>query len=103
MRNCPGCDVSPGNNHIPGCDIETCPECGMQSIGCDCEKRTGNIPWEGDGHNKITCRKLGWYATYIPNTGWKPCNSYSHGATEDLNRLYSEAVWDKETLQFVLK
>lgn len=33
---CPDCNVEPGQLHVPGCDIERCPRCHCQAIGCDC-------------------------------------------------------------------
>lgn len=38
---CGDCAVLKGQYHVPGCDIEQCPACGGQVIGCDCE-------YEGD-------------------------------------------------------
>lgn len=38
---CDDCAVIKGQFHVPGCDIERCPACGGQAIGCDCE-------YEGD-------------------------------------------------------
>lgn len=35
-RDCPDCGAVPGAFHVPGCDVEHCPRCGGQSIGCDC-------------------------------------------------------------------
>ncbi len=34
---CGDCAVMKGQYHVPNCDIERCPRCGGQSIGCDCE------------------------------------------------------------------
>ena len=34
--HCPDCAVAKGQYHVPGCDIERCPRCGGQVIGCYC-------------------------------------------------------------------
>lgn len=34
--HCHDCNVRPGQFHHPGCDMERCPKCGGQAIGCDC-------------------------------------------------------------------
>jgi hypothetical protein len=36
-RNCGDCNCPPGGFHHAGCDVERCPRCGGQAIGCDCE------------------------------------------------------------------
>ncbi len=35
-RPCPDCKVQQGQFHVPSCDLEECPSCGGQAIGCDC-------------------------------------------------------------------
>jgi hypothetical protein len=32
---CHDCGAAKGNLHHPGCDVERCPVCGLQAIGCD--------------------------------------------------------------------
>lgn len=34
---CGDCAVAVGLFHVPGCDVERCPACDGQAIGCDCE------------------------------------------------------------------
>ncbi len=33
---CGDCDAITGQYHVTGCDVERCPSCGGQMIGCDC-------------------------------------------------------------------
>jgi hypothetical protein len=33
---CPDCNVAPGGNHHPNCEMEHCPKCGGQLISCAC-------------------------------------------------------------------
>lgn len=34
---CRDCAVLKGQFHVPGCDVERCPACEGQAIGCDCD------------------------------------------------------------------
>ena len=34
---CHDCAVIKGQYHVPGCDVERCPICDGQAIGCECE------------------------------------------------------------------
>lgn len=35
-RHCHDCAAVKGEFHVPGCDVERCPACGAQLIGCGC-------------------------------------------------------------------
>lgn len=36
-ERCHDCGAKKGKYHHPGCDVEECPSCGRQLIGCDCQ------------------------------------------------------------------
>jgi hypothetical protein len=95
---CPDCGVVPGQPHKEGCDVEVCPHCGGQALGCDCEIDPADerrVLWSGVWPGVVECQRLGWYANMTDNGGgWKPCDKSAPGATEDLNRLYTDCDWD---------
>lgn len=37
-HRCPDCDVEVAEFHLPGCDIEVCPQCTGQAISCGCTR-----------------------------------------------------------------
>ena len=41
---CHDCNAEPGELHHPGCDMEVCPRCGGQAIGCDCVESAEPVP-----------------------------------------------------------
>jgi hypothetical protein len=48
MRNCPDCDVAPGQPHDPNCDVARCLATGGQRLGHgDEEHDCGNDVWTG--------------------------------------------------------
>jgi hypothetical protein len=100
---CPDCCAYPGEQHIDGCDVERCLECGTQRISCDCSKDPDQrVPWSGEWPGVRECREYGWYAK-LTGQGWTSCHPDEPGAHEDLNRLHVDAVWDREKARFIQK
>lgn len=43
-KRCHDCGVTSGQLHIPGCDMEDCPRCGVQAISWGCG-------WDDEGYD----------------------------------------------------
>lgn len=100
--NCPDCNVSPGDVHLIGCDVERCPECGHQLLSCGCDDMTSpRLPWNGAWPGVSECVEFGWYAKLVRGKGWVQCGEADPEASPDLNRLYKDAKWDKTAGKFV--
>ena len=99
---CHDCGAKPGELHEKGCDVERCLECGGQRISCDCTvEHYPRIPWTGEWPGVAECRAFGWYSKMVRGRGWVRCDKDDPEATEDLNRLCVEAVWDKEEKRYL--
>jgi hypothetical protein len=105
-RNCSDCGAVPGALHVAGCDVERCPNCGGQALscGCDYEATDERLPWTGRWPGDDECEEFGWYSKPNPNgVGYVPCAKSDPSAGYDLNRLYTDAKWDKAKKRFVKK
>jgi hypothetical protein len=102
---CPDCAVKPGEEHIPGCDVERCPNCGRQAISCGCPdeefEKWPKILWTGEWPGVVECREFGWFAKFTPGKGWIVCGKDDPEAKEDLNRLLQKAKWSPEEARFI--
>jgi hypothetical protein len=82
---CPDCGVSLGRNHREGCDVERCPHCGGQALGCvgfdphDPRRQVWDGKWPGEGD----CERLGFYVN-------------GDRSLPDINRLFVECVWNRD-------
>ena len=43
-ERCPDCGAMYGHYHHWGCDVERCPVCGMQMLGCACDNVYIEVP-----------------------------------------------------------
>jgi len=102
-RFCPDCGVDVGEIHNPGCDMETCPECGGQYLGCECRSKLQRLIWTGESRGKLECREFGWYSKMVKGSGWVSCDKNDVGASENLNRLHKDAIWSKDYGRFILQ
>jgi len=103
---CHDCGVKKGEFHHDGCDVERCPACGCQLLSCECSdeeiSKYSRLPWTGEWPGISECREFGWYAKLVEGQGWVPCNKNDEGAKENLNRLYTDAVWSPKLGRFVI-
>ena len=74
------------------------------------EKEWGSrrIPWDGEWPGTKECREYEFWAISGPEmdppvSGWVSVPGNTPGASEDLNRLHRECVWDREKQRFVRK
>lgn len=105
-KNCHDCGAKPGEQHVPGCDTERCPNCGGQIISCGCPseevEKLKPLPWTGIWPGTEECVEFSWFSRMTPG-GWMPCTLDALEAGPDLNRLYRDAKWDKKLGRFVKK
>lgn len=118
---CHDCEAKPGEYHDMGCDVERCPDCGGQMIGCYCEDpretfdEGERLIWTGYWPGTKECIEYGFFNKWV-TTGtrrirghtleagsWEPCDADDPDATPDFGRLLEEAVWDKNKRRYVLK
>lgn len=81
------------------------PETGHQRLTCALVWLDDDTPnpahdcgadvWTGMWPGEAECIELGWFARFEPGRGWVATTSDDPAACPDLNRLVTEAIWDK--------
>ena len=103
--NCPDCGVAIGQPHLPGCDIESCPKCGLQLLSCDCTNSEVSaferLPWTGLWQGIAEAVENDWYVCMVQGAGWVRCNSTVSGAMPDRTRVLFEHDWDPSKRAFI--
>ena len=78
---CPDCSVVIGQAHDERCDIARCLATGLQRLGHPQTCRCSRDVWTGRWPGEVDCVTFGWMiGPGLP----------------DLNRLYTEAIWDAD-------
>lgn len=99
LIKCHDCGASPGETHMPGCDVERCSVCGSQKISCHCEGHDQFFArWTGLWPGVAECMALDMYAKWPGKDGkweWEKCSSADPMGNPDLNTFYSSGLYKK--------
>jgi hypothetical protein len=74
---CPECGVPIGEKHEDGCDVERCPHCGGQALGCvgfdpsDPRRQS----WDGRWPGEADCERLGFFVGGLAATARFPISA----------------------------
>jgi len=84
--SCPDCETGIGEEHIDGCDVARCLVTGHGRLACDADHDCGHDTWTGWWPGIVECLQFGWKRA---------------DGDPDLDRLHSEATWDRGRLTWV--
>jgi len=87
-EHCHDCGTSLGMQHVDGCDVEACTECGLQKLTCGCYGVDSREKWTGVSHIRIlqVCEEQNLYTKWSSGEGWVPAEKEDSESTHDLNR-----------------
>ncbi|MDP2692142.1 MAG: hypothetical protein Q8O88_00715 [bacterium] len=109
-NQCHDCGANPGEYHKGNCDVERCPGCGDQILGCGLECQPENKRdeiwgkrkvWDGLWPGTVECIEYNFWCYW--GKGWEKCAKEHPEARPDFNTLYTRCRWDIDKQQFVLK
>lgn len=89
MYHCHDCGTTIGHKHFSGCDVESCVECGLQKLSCECESEDRET-WTGIDNVRIRelCEEHNLYTKFESGKGWVPASQDDPKSQHDLNRGY---------------
>ena len=98
---CPDCAVQPGEEHLDGCDVARCLATGHQRLSCDREHERADLDcgqdvWTGQWPGDDDAIRLGWYSK-LAGGHWVRCAADDPEGSPDMNRLHTEARWNRKT------
>lgn len=70
---------------------------GLDDPDHDC----GRDVWTGEFPGRADARSLGWWCRWSPGAGWVRCDPDHADARPDLNRLVTDARWDRTERKWV--
>ncbi|MEW2508475.1 hypothetical protein AB0878_49255 [Amycolatopsis sp. NPDC047767] len=85
-EHCPDCGVGIGEVHWPECDVARCLHNGLALDSCSELGGCGPDVWSGYWHGARECEEYGFLLVF-----------------PDMNRLYQEAVWDRDAQRWVIR
>lgn len=85
--HCYDCGIIIGELHVEGCDVESCTECGLQKLSCDCDTAERER-WTGIDNVRIRelCEEHDLYTKWENGKGWVPASKDDNKSQHDLNR-----------------
>jgi hypothetical protein len=110
---CPDCQVTVGAQHDNGCDVARCLWTGLQRLSCQwfgldpvlTEHDCGGDVWTGHWPGEVEATSLGFWCIWdgpdpergwdYTGRGWVRVTADHPEAQPDLNRLVTEARWDR--------
>ncbi|GAA4626792.1 hypothetical protein GCM10023196_036490 [Actinoallomurus vinaceus] len=99
---CPDCAAANGEPHHEQCDVARCLWTGAQRLACTAYDRTtrsidhdcGQDTWTGTWPGDEYAARLGFWCRW--DNGWQPTSADDPNALPNLNRLYTDATWNRE-------
>jgi len=94
---CGDCIALPGEPHAEACDIARCLWTGGQRFSCSLsgeDHDCGKDIWTGQWPGEADAIRLGWHCRR-KDIGYESCAPDDPGALPDINRLFTDARWNR--------